>query len=127
MSLLSLKNLLLSSALLLSVLSANGLPQDNECPPGYELVEISPGDFICQKIVVDCVGGADRRYVDPTSGGTLCCPTGNPLIIYDQTTRVGVCCGANQVYIGDPPNGKCSDCPEGQALYEGNCVKICPA
>ncbi|EEB94510.1 hypothetical protein MPER_06663 [Moniliophthora perniciosa FA553] len=56
------------------------------------------------------------------SNANSCCPKGQDLVIYDKETLVGVCCGADQSYTGNPPKGKC--CGKGEVLgSDGKCAK----
>ncbi|KAG7096213.1 hypothetical protein E1B28_003665 [Marasmius oreades] len=65
--------------------------------------------------------GPERIYVNAESNAQHCCSPGQDLVIYDQKSRVGVCCGVDQDYAGIAPNGKC--CPQGQILgADGKCT-----
>ncbi|KAL0577771.1 hypothetical protein V5O48_004229 [Marasmius crinis-equi] len=112
-----------TALLLLPFLFAAAQDAD-DCPPGTELVQLENGEWRCRSTTIVCLGGDERQYTDIPSGAHLCCLPGNPLVIYDKDTRQGVCCGAEQVYAGTPPNGKC--CPKGQILKDGECVPAPP-
>lgn len=117
---------------LLPFLLAAVQAQNDGCPPGSVAKEDPPGtgNIVCATVVTVCPGGTDRNYVNAQSNANLCCPTAQELVIYDQNTRVGVCCGADQTYAGNAPKGKC--CPKGQILgTDGKCTNppdgLCPS
>ncbi|KAG7096214.1 hypothetical protein E1B28_003666 [Marasmius oreades] len=105
--------------LLLSFLLISGVQADGGCPDGYEPI-ILDGEAICEEIIHRCVGGEERRYVD-SNNARLCCDPREQLVIYDEESRAGVCCGFDQIYTGIKPNGKC--CPPKSALNkDGACI-----
>ncbi|KAF9262580.1 hypothetical protein L218DRAFT_960043 [Marasmius fiardii PR-910] len=117
------KGLLLSAYLLLSVLLAKAQPP--QCGPNETLIEDPPGNFQCESVIVACPGDgttpeSKRDYHDTATSKFKCCPTARQLVIYDQNSRVGVCCDAGKVYLGNAPNGLC--CLPGQLLQGGKCV-----
>ncbi|KAJ8079259.1 hypothetical protein PM082_021759 [Marasmius tenuissimus] len=108
---------------LLPFLLAVTRAQAPQCPPGFEAVEEpkGTGNYKCIKVEWTCPGGDERKYVNAASNADSCCTVGSDLVIYDQNTRVGVCCGKDQTYAGIAPNGKC--CAKGQILStDGKCI-----
>ncbi|KAG7096190.1 hypothetical protein E1B28_003640 [Marasmius oreades] len=105
--------------LLLSFLLISGVQADGGCPDGYEPI-ILDGEAVCEQIIHKCIGGEERRYVD-SHNARLCCDPREQLVIYDEVSRAGVCCGFDQVYTGTKPNGKC--CPPKSVLNkDGACI-----
>ncbi|KAF9264036.1 hypothetical protein L218DRAFT_944188 [Marasmius fiardii PR-910] len=94
----------------------------DDCPPGTIIKQDPPGSgqFVCEQVIKTCPG-TNRDYVNADTNANLCCPSAQDLVIYNQATRVGVCCGADQSYAGVAPTGKC--CPKGQILStDGKCT-----
>ncbi|KAG7093255.1 hypothetical protein E1B28_006938 [Marasmius oreades] len=96
---------------------------EDGCDPGWRAVEdpAGSGNFVCEMDVIQCLGGPDRGYVNAETNAHHCCGPTQELVIYNQQSRVGVCCGVDQNYAGIAPNGKC--CPKGQVLAtDGTCT-----
>ncbi|ESK97390.1 hypothetical protein Moror_17821 [Moniliophthora roreri MCA 2997] len=114
---------LFTSLLPLVLTSLRVHAQAPQCPPGTTAVERPQGTgrFVCEQVIITCPLDT-RPYVDEKSNANSCCPKGQDLVIYDKETLVGVCCGADQSYTGNPPKGKC--CGKGEVLgSDGKCVK----
>ncbi|KAF9259955.1 hypothetical protein L218DRAFT_628164 [Marasmius fiardii PR-910] len=112
------------SLLILPLLFASSAQAQDPCQPGFELIVEDDGNIICREINLRCPGGNDRGYVD-NNNAHLCCPTQNQLVIYNDNTRVGACCGDNQVYTGVKPDGKC--CPPKSVLNKDKqCIPAPP-
>ncbi|KAG7091396.1 hypothetical protein E1B28_010433 [Marasmius oreades] len=127
------KGLLLSASLLLSVLLAKAQPPAGDPPPAdqcpngtWHLVEnpVGSGEWEWECKSLACPGDtadAKRNYYNSVTDTVFrCCPTTRQLVIYDQASRVGVCCAAGLVYLGTAPNGQC--CTPGQILQDGKCA-----
>ncbi|KAK1229946.1 hypothetical protein PQX77_006975 [Marasmius sp. AFHP31] len=113
----------LSALLLVPFLFAAAQDED-ACPLGFEkYIDEDTGEELCRRITDVCPIG-ETRYFDKASNARLCCKADSQVVIYDEKTSEGVCCGPNQAYAGTPPNGKC--CPKGQILRDGNCVPAPP-
>ncbi|KAG7096189.1 hypothetical protein E1B28_003639 [Marasmius oreades] len=105
--------------LLLSFFLISGVRADGGCPDDYEPVVID-GEAVCEQIIHHCIGGEERRYLD-SHNARLCCDPREQLVIYDEVSRAGVCCGFDQIYTGIKPNGKC--CPPKSVLNAaGACI-----
>ncbi|KAL0058393.1 hypothetical protein AAF712_014932 [Marasmius tenuissimus] len=113
----------LSVLLLVPFLFAVAQDED-ACPPGFEkYIDEDTGEEFCRRITDVCPIG-EKPYFDKASNAHLCCKADSQVVIYDEKTNEGVCCGPNQAYAGTPPNGKC--CPKGQIFRDGNCVPAPP-
>ncbi|KAI3621382.1 hypothetical protein WG66_000014 [Moniliophthora roreri] len=91
-----------------------------ECEPGAEPMQLLTGGWRCKRTIIES-GGPDRLY--HTSMDKLdivrCCPAYRQLVVFDEETRIGQCCGREKVYLGDVPNSEC--CLEGEVLKDGEC------
>ncbi|KAK7054447.1 hypothetical protein VNI00_003645 [Paramarasmius palmivorus] len=112
------KLLLLGS--LLSV--ATTLRAQVDCPTGTQPVQDKDGNWWCQTTDITCPGGASRAYFKTleTLDTVWCCPSARQLVIYDDQTKIGVCCDTGKVYVGDKPNGLC--CNPGEIIQDGKCA-----
>ncbi|KAG7087868.1 hypothetical protein E1B28_013806 [Marasmius oreades] len=101
--------------LLLSFFLTSAIQAQDECPEGFEKITLPDGEVVCQLIYRQCIGGNKWKFVDSQARGTrLCCYSTSQLVIYDNQTRVGVCCDEGKVYMGTKPDGKC--CPPNSVL-----------
>ncbi|KAK7054455.1 hypothetical protein VNI00_003653 [Paramarasmius palmivorus] len=99
--------------------------QDDDCEPGWEAVEFPPdsGNIICRRTEIRCPL-QQEPYKNAETNADSCCPISQQLVIYDKDSKKGVCCGADQVYRGTAPNGKC--CAKDLILKDGKCVPAPP-
>ncbi|ESK88567.1 cysteine-rich secreted protein [Moniliophthora roreri MCA 2997] len=96
-----------------------------QCRPGFEPVEfeLGSGEYFCRQIVISCPLN-ETPYKNSETNADLCCPNNQQLVMYDENLKTGACCGADQVYVGIKPNGKC--CKKGEVLKDGKCVPAPP-
>ncbi|ESK88568.1 cysteine-rich secreted protein [Moniliophthora roreri MCA 2997] len=104
------------------IAKAQEIPQ---CRPGFEPVEFEPGsgEYFCRQIIISCPLN-QTPYKNPETNADSCCPSNQQLVMYDENLKTGVCCGADQVYLGIKPNGRC--CKKGEILQDGKCLPAPP-